>query len=94
MKSSGAATPEIPRGKETILGLYATGKEACEKWKADPGKVKILDFRTTEEFLIVGDPAMAWSIPAFSSDMNGWKNSGAPWTYEVAPDKLLLPKVR
>jgi hypothetical protein len=94
MKSSGAATPEIPRGKETILGLYVTAKEAYEKWKANPERVKILDVGTTEEFLFVGHPAMAWSIPASSSGMNGRKNSGVPWTYEVAPGKLLLPKVR
>jgi rhodanese-related sulfurtransferase len=22
---------------------------------------------------------------------NGWKNSGAPWTYELTPERLLLP---
>ncbi len=22
---------------------------------------------------------------------NGWKNSGLPWTYEVMPEKMLLP---
>ena len=94
MKSSGAAAPELPRGKETILGLYVTAKEAYEKWKANPEREKILDDRTTEEFLFVGHPAMAWNIPAFSSDMNGWKNPGVPWTYEVAPEGILLPKVR
>jgi rhodanese-related sulfurtransferase len=24
---------------------------------------------------------------------NGWKNSGSPWTYDLTPDRLLLPKV-
>ena len=60
-----AATPELPKEKETTLGLYVTLKEAYEKWKADPEKIKILDVRTTEEFLFVGHPAMAWNIPAF-----------------------------
>ena len=25
---------------------------------------------------------------------NGWKNSGLPWTCAIAPDRLVLPKVR
>ena len=23
---------------------------------------------------------------------NGWKNSGCPWTYDLTPDRMLLPK--
>jgi rhodanese-related sulfurtransferase len=53
----------IPEGKQTILGLYVTAKEAYEKWKADPEKVKIIDVRTPEEYLFVGHPTMAWKIP-------------------------------
>ena len=26
--------------------------------------------------------------------MNGWKNSGCPWTYNLTPDRMVLPKVR
>jgi rhodanese-related sulfurtransferase len=54
---------EIPKEKQTTLGLYVTAKEAYEKWKADPEKVKIIDVRTPEEFLFVGFPTMAWKIP-------------------------------
>ena len=25
---------------------------------------------------------------------NGWKNSGCPWTYNLTPDRMVLPKVR
>jgi rhodanese-related sulfurtransferase len=49
--------------KKTVLGLYATAKEAYEKWQADPESVKIIDVRTVEEYLFVGHPAMAWKIP-------------------------------
>jgi rhodanese-related sulfurtransferase len=59
------AKPEVPREKETAPGLYVTAREAYEKWKVDPEKVKILDVRTTEEYLFVGHAAMAWNIPAF-----------------------------
>jgi hypothetical protein len=53
----------LPKGKQTVLGLYVTAREAHEKWKADPEKVKILDVRTPEEYLFVGHPTMAWKIP-------------------------------
>jgi rhodanese-related sulfurtransferase len=53
----------IPKGKQTVLGLYVTAKDAYEKWQAEPEKVKILDVRTPEEFLFVGHPTMAWKIP-------------------------------
>ena len=56
-------SPAIPTEKQTVLGLYATAKEAYEKWEADPDHVKILDVRTPEEFLFVGFPTMAWKIP-------------------------------
>ena len=26
--------------------------------------------------------------------VNGWKNSGLPWTYRVDPDRMVLPKAR
>lgn len=56
---------ELPKEKQTTLGLYLTSKEAYEKWKAEPEKVKILDVRTNEEYLFVGHPAMAWNVPIF-----------------------------
>lgn len=167
--------PELPKEKQTTLGLYLTAKEAYDKWKADPDKVKILDVRTQEEYLFIGHPAMAWNIPiffqsydwdaekkhfpmkpnpdflqkikevfqsddiilvtcrsggrsamavnqlaeagfknvynitdGFEGDMvkdsesvfvgqrmiNGWKNSGLPWTYSIDPKLMLIPKVK
>ena len=53
----------LPQGKQTVLGLYVTAKEAYEKWQADPDKIKIIDVRTPEEYLFVGHPEMAWKIP-------------------------------
>ncbi|MCG3203597.1 MAG: hypothetical protein KCHDKBKB_00268 [Elusimicrobia bacterium] len=54
---------EIANGKQTVLNLYLTAKEAYEKWQAEPEKVKIVDVRTPEEYLFVGHPEMAWKIP-------------------------------
>jgi len=165
--------PTIPTEKQTVLGLYVTAKEAYEKWRAEPEKVKILDVRTPEEFLFVGHPTMAWKIPVIAQSYewdatkgqfpmklipdfvarvkevakpddtimvmcrsggrsaiaanllaqagfkhvhniidgmegdsveepasvflgqrlkNGWKNSGCPWTYNLTPDRMVLPK--
>jgi rhodanese-related sulfurtransferase len=53
----------LSTGKQTVLGLYVTAKEAYEKWQAAPDKVKIIDVRTPEEYLFVGHPTMAWKIP-------------------------------
>jgi rhodanese-related sulfurtransferase len=55
----------LPREKQTTLGLYVTSAEAYEKWKANPEKVKILDVRTPEEYMYIGHAVMAWNIPIF-----------------------------
>jgi rhodanese-related sulfurtransferase len=57
--------PELPKEKQTTLGLYLTSKEAYEKWNAAPDTVKILDVRTAEEYLFIGHAAMAWNVPLF-----------------------------
>jgi rhodanese-related sulfurtransferase len=72
-------SPNLPKGKQTVLALYVTAKEAHEKWKAEPDKVKIIDVRTPEEYLFVGHPAMAWKIPV------------AAQTYEWDSDKQNFP---
>ena len=56
-------TAEIPKDRQTTLGLYVTAREAYERWRADPAGVTILDVRTPEELLFVGHPVMAWKIP-------------------------------
>lgn len=53
----------LPKGKQTVLGLYVTAKDAYETWKAAPEKVILVDVRTPEEYIFVGYPAMAWKIP-------------------------------
>lgn len=55
--------PELPEGKRTSLGLYATALEAYEMWRAAPEQVKVLDVRTPEEYVFIGHPVMAVNIP-------------------------------
>jgi len=157
-----AETPPPDKRKHTASGKYVTSRQAYEMWKADPDRIKVLDCRTREEYVNLGHPTMAYSIPAhlrtrsgglrenpefearvrqrfsptdiilvicragyrsagavnrlsnagfrnvynvvdgFEGDGNhdaarsadgrrpasGWKNSGAPWTYDVNPDLL------
>ena len=59
------ANSELPKEKQTTLGLYVTSAEAYEKWKAAPEKVKILDVRTPEEYMYIGHAEMALNIPIF-----------------------------
>ncbi len=169
MKTSNA---NIAAGKQTEAGLYVTARKAYDRWKSDPGKVIIIDVRTPEEYLFVGNADMAWKIPLATQSyvwdtvkgkfpmkilpdfvsrasqvakpddiimvmcrsggrsamavnllaqagfkqvynifdgmegdtvnetgsvfhgqrlVNGWKNSGCPWTYHLSPDRMVLP---
>src|SRR5579871_3112301 len=56
-------TQQVPETNRTILGLYVTGVQAYEMWKADPDKVNILDVRTFEEYVFGGHAEMAKNIP-------------------------------
>ena len=54
---------EVPKEKQTTLGLYVTAAQAHQKWKAAPDSVKVIDVRTPEEYAFVGHAEMAWNIP-------------------------------
>lgn len=60
------AISELPKAKQTSLGLYVTAKEAYGKWQAYPENITVLDVRTTEEYLFVGHAPMAWNVPLMS----------------------------
>ncbi len=57
------STTQLPKGKQTTLGLYVTAAQAYDMWKAAPDKVKLIDVRTPEEYAFVGHAEMAWNIP-------------------------------
>ncbi len=75
----------LPKEKQTTLGLYVTAKEAHEMWKAAPDKVKILDVRTPEEFLFVGSPDMAWKIPVIAQSYT-WDAEKGKFPMKMLPD--------
>lgn len=54
---------ELPKEKQTSVGLYVTAAEAFDMWSANPHSVKIIDVRTPEEYAFIGHPEDAWNIP-------------------------------
>lgn len=75
----------VTKEKQTALGLYVTAKEAFEKWRVEPGKVKIIDVRTPEELLFVGHPPMAWKIPVASQSYE-WDEAKKQFPMKLLPD--------
>ncbi len=75
----------LPKVKQTVLGLYLTAREAYEKWQADPGKVMVIDVRTPEEYLFVGHPTMAWNIPVFAQSYE-WDAEKQQFPMKPLPD--------
>ena len=49
---------ELPKEKQTNLGLYVTAAQAFEMWKAAPDTVTVIDVRTPEEYAFVGHATM------------------------------------
>jgi rhodanese-related sulfurtransferase len=79
------ATHEVPKAKQTSLGLYLTAAEAYEKWRADPEHIKVLDVRTTEEYLFVGHAPMAWNVPLMSQTYQ-WNADKQSFAMQPNPD--------
>ncbi len=57
------STHQVREGKVTDLGLYVTAREAFEMWQADPERIKVMDVRTFEEYVLIGHAEMAVNIP-------------------------------
>ncbi len=53
----------LPKKKQTSLGLYVNAKDAFIKWLHDQDNIKIIDCRTPEEYFFVGHAKMAYNIP-------------------------------
>lgn len=83
--------PNVPDGKKTSLALYVTAKEAYDMWRANPENVKILDCRTTEEFIFVGHPPMAWNIP-FAFQTYNWDEEKKHFSMKPNPDFVAQAK--
>ena len=84
------AANEVPKGKQTTLGLYVTAAKAYEMWKASPDKVKIIDVRTPEEYAFVGHPEMSWNIPV---SFVSYERKAGKFKYAAKPNKTFVAQV-
>lgn len=58
------------------------GRAAYEKWKAEPKKIKTIDGMEGDT---MEDPRSVFQGLRLK---NGWKNSGLPGTYDIAPARM------
>jgi rhodanese-related sulfurtransferase len=79
--------------KLTSLGLYITAREAYEMWKSDPERIKVLDVRTFEEYVLIGHAEMAANVPlAFPSYK--WDVNKGNYSVVVNADFITQVKAR
>jgi rhodanese-related sulfurtransferase len=79
------APPEIPKDKQTTLGLYVTAKEAYDLWQKDQQKIKIIDCRTPEEYAFIGHAPMATNVPSKFMTY-AWDEKKKEYVMKVNPD--------
>jgi len=89
--SGEAIKPDLPKGKQTSLGLYVTAAEAYDKWLAAPDMVKVFDVRTLEEYIYVGHAPMAWNIPLLFQT-HEWNAEKGYFAFQPNPDFLSQAK--
>jgi rhodanese-related sulfurtransferase len=99
------STHQMLEEKLTSLGLYVTALEAYEMWKADPERIKVLDVRTFEEYVLIGHAEMAANVPLAFPTYNwdagkgnysvvGNKDFVAHVTERFKPDDTILAMCR
>ena len=86
-----ATKPQLPKGKQTSLGLYVTAAEAYDKWLAAPDAVKVFDVRTLEEYIYVGHAPMAWNIPLLFQT-HEWNAEKGYFAFQPNPEFLSQAK--
>ena len=82
---------QVLEEKLTSLGLYVTAREAYDMWKADPERIKVLDVRTFEEYVLIGHAEMAVNVPLAFPTYNWDANKG---NYSVVINKDFIAHVK
>jgi rhodanese-related sulfurtransferase len=85
------STHQVLEEKLTSLGLYVTALEAYEMWKADPERMKVLDVRTFEEYVLIGHAEMAANVPLAFPTYNWDAGKG---NYSVVGNKDFIAHVK
>ena len=84
---------EVANPDDTIMAMCRSGGRSAlaANWLAQAGFTKVYNIVDGMEGDAVTDPE---SLFLGQRLKNGWKNSGLPWTCEVAPDLMSLPSAR
>ncbi|WP_244483288.1 rhodanese-like domain-containing protein [Mesorhizobium sp. 1M-11] len=87
---------DLPKAKQTKLGLYLTPQEAFDKVSAEADKVLFLDVRTPAEVIYVGMPSAAdANIPYMvQPDFPVWDETRSTFKLEPNPDFVSDVRVR
>jgi rhodanese-related sulfurtransferase len=85
------STHQVPEEKLTSLGLYVTALEAYEMWQVDPERIKVLDVRTFEEYVLIGHAEMAANVPLAVPTYNWDAGKG---NYSVVGNKDFVAHVK
>ena len=88
-----ARVKEVATPEHTIMAMCRSGGRSAMALNvlAQAGFTRIYNILDGMEGDLVED---AESTFAGQRLRNGWKNAGCPWTYDLTPDRLLLPKDR
>ena len=84
---------EVAKPGDTILAMCRSGGRSAVAVNllAKAGFTQVYTIIDGMEGDAVKDPN---SVFLGQRLVNGWKNSGCPWTYKPTPDRMLLPKGR
>jgi rhodanese-related sulfurtransferase len=83
---------EVVKPEDTIMVLCRSGGRSAiaVNLLAQAGFKHAYNVIDGMEGDLVEDPDSAFQGQRLK---NGWKNSGCPWTYNLTPDRMILPKI-
>jgi rhodanese-related sulfurtransferase len=86
-----ARVKEVAKPGETIMVMCRSGGRSAiaVNLLAKAGFTNVYNIIDGMEGDLVKDPDSVFNGQHVK---NGWKNSGAPWTYELTPERLLRPE--
>ena len=92
-EQDGARVSEVAKPDDTLLVMCRSGGRSAiaVNLLAKAGFTQVHNVIDGFEGDVIKDPD---SVFLGQRLKNGWKNSGCPWTYQLTPDQMLLPRVR
>jgi len=88
-----ARVEQIAKRDDTLLVMCRSGSRSAQAVALlqQAGFGHVFDISDGMEGDLVDDPR---SVFQGQRMVNGWKNSGLPWTYNVDPKRMILPTTR